>query len=361
MEGTFDSKGDPSHGSIPVTVGWYRKTFELPARDKGKSLWLDFDGVYRNSQVWLNGHFLGRHQSGYTSFRYDISRFANYGGKNVLAVFANPTFEGWWYEGGGIYRHVWLTKADRIHLAPWGTVVTSQLPEPAPGTEPAAADVSVSTTIANDSEKDTLVTLLSQLYDNHNNLVGTMLSSTNIKHGASESLVQQVTISQPCLWSVDSPALYRVVSTVKRADRSIDVAQTSFGIRTLRFDAEKGFFLNGKPVKIQGTCNHQDFAGVGVAVPDTLEYWRVKKLKEMGANAWRMSHNPPTPELLDACDRLGMVVMDENRHLGDSSEIPRRSEAWCCAIAITPALSCGRCATRKAARARRKGHSSSQL
>ncbi len=151
IEGVFDPKADAGHGSLPTTTGWYRKTFDLPASDKGKAIWVDFDGVYRDSKVWLNGHFLGRHASGYTSFRYDIAPFANYGGKNTLAVSVDPRHtEGWWYEGGGIYRHVWLNVADPVHAAPWGTFVTAQLPEPGPSGMADAASLTIQTTVAND-------------------------------------------------------------------------------------------------------------------------------------------------------------------------------------------------------------------
>ena len=320
VESAFDPKGDANHGSLIPTNGWYRKVFSLPSSDKGKSLWIDFDGTFRNSMVWLNGHFLGRHLSGYTSYRYDITQCASYGGKNVLVVYVDPSsFEGWWYEGGGIYRHVWLNVAEPVHLAPWGTFVTTQLPEPA--AQPLPAEVSVASIIANDSSSEAVVTLMTQVLDEKDSVVANISSPARITAGERLGVTNRMTVAQPLLWSIETPHLYKLVSLIKRGSKTVDQTETAFGIRTIRFDVEKGFFLNSKPVKIQGTCNHQDFAGVGVAVPDTLEYRRVKMLKDMGANAWRMSHNPPTPELLDACDRLGMLVMDENRHLGDSSSI----------------------------------------
>ncbi|MEI8376151.1 MAG: beta-galactosidase GalA [Planctomycetota bacterium] len=322
IEGPFEAKGDPSHGSIVPTTGWYRKVFKLPAGSKGKSLWIDFDGVYRDSIVWLNGKHLGRHPSGYTSFRYDITEVVDFGGENVLTVHVDPTrFEGWWYEGGGIYRHVWLNIADRVHAAPWGTFVTAQLPEPVPEVPPASANISVSTVIANTGTEESLITLVSEVIDRDAKTVASAVSSKTVAPGQSETFLQKAVVAQPRLWSLRTPYLYDLVTTVKQAERVLDVTRTPFGIRTIRFDIEKGFFLNGEHVKIQGVCNHQDFAGVGVAVPDTLQAWRVKRMKEMGANAWRMAHNPPNPELLDACDQLGMLVMDENRKLGDSAEI----------------------------------------
>ena len=321
IEGTFSPTAASGHGSLPTTTGWYRKEFRLLASDKGRSLWVDFDGVYRDSKVWLNGHFLGRHASGYTSFRYDIAPYANYGGRNVLAVHVDPThFEGWWYEGGGIYRHVWLNKANPIHVAPWGTFVTATLPEPGPSGLAASAYMTVKTTITNVSAGDATVSVVSRIVDVAGDTVATARGSHIIPAGETQEVTENTIITRPRLWSLEMPYLYHLITTIGQEGRAIDVTQTPFGIRTLRFDANDGFFLNGKSVKIQGTCNHQDFAGVGIAVPDTLETWRVQQLKKMGGNGWRMSHNPPTPELLDACDKLGMLVMDENRHLGDSPD-----------------------------------------
>ena len=319
IEGTFSPTADVSHGSLPTTTGWYRKAFDLPASDKGRSLWVDFDGVYRDSKVWLNGHFLGRHPSGYTSFRYDIAPYAKYGGKNVLAVHVDPRHgEGWWYEGGGIYRHVWLNKADAVHIAPWGTFVTSHLPEPGLTGLAASAALTIQTTVANTKAEAADCAVTTRVIDTLGHTVATVTTPATISAGQSQTVTQSAAVPRPRLWSLESPYLYHLVTTVERGGAVIDMTTTPFGIRTIRFDTDKGFFLNGKPVKIQGVCNHQDFAGVGIAVSDTLEAWRVQKLKEMGTNGWRMSHNPPTPELLDACDRLGMLVMDENRHLGDT-------------------------------------------
>ena len=327
IEGTFSPTADANHGSLPTTMGWYRKAFDLPASDKGRSLWVDFDGVYRDSKVWLNGHFLGRHASGYTSFRYDIAPYANYGGRNVLAVHVDPTHtEGWWYEGGGIYRHVWLNKAAPVHVAPWGTFVSTKMAEPGPDGRAASATVEVKTAIQYPMRfyGDGAFTLVSRVLDPAGAVVGTATAPAHVIRASAATgqreITQQIGVLRPTLWSIETPRLYTLRTEIRQGSRVVDATDTRFGIRTVRFDAEKGFFLNGKPVKIKGMCNHQDFAGVGIAVPDSLEAWRVRKLKEMGGNGWRMSHNPPTPELLDACDKLGMLVMDENRHLGDSPD-----------------------------------------
>jgi beta-galactosidase len=329
VEQQFTPTADPGHGSLPTPMAWYRKTFSLPAADRGRSLWIDFDGIYRDARVYLNGKELGEHPSGYTSFRYDISKAAHYGGRNVLAVHVDPShFEGWWYEGGGIYRHVWLNAAGPLHVAPWGTFVTSRLPEPKPGHPAASAAVTVRTTLTN-AAAGAGGHLVSVIIDDTGRAVARATTPITVPAGQNRTVTQQVIVSHPRLWSLETPHLYRVVESVERGGPPrgypVDSTSTTFGIRTIRFDPASGFYLNGKPVKLYGTCNHQDFAGIGIAVPDSLEDWRVRKLKEMGSNAWRMSHNPPTPSLLDACDREGMLVMDENRHLGDtySDHTPR--------------------------------------
>ena len=318
VEQAFTNTANAGHGSLPTPPSWFRKTFVLPTGDRGKRLWIDFDGIYRDAHVYLNGQDLGEHQSGYTPFRCDISKAAHYGGKNVLAVYVNPRhFEGWWYEGGGIYRHVWLNAANPLHVAPWGSFVTSVLSEPRPGGPVAPAVVTISTKLDN-AGAASACHLVSTVLDESGAVVGKASSLVTVPGDGSQTVSQQVTVTSPLLWSLESPHLYHVSQTVDRGGQILDTNTETFGIRTIRYDADTGFYLNGKPVKIQGTCNHQDFPGVGIGVPDNLEAWRVKTLKEMGANAWRMSHNPPTPSLLDACDKLGMLVMDENRHLGDT-------------------------------------------
>jgi len=319
VEGAFDPHASAAHGFRPVVPAWYRKTFSLPVSDKGKSVWLDFDGVYRDSKVWLNGTLLGEHPSGYTSFCYDISRAAHFGGVNVLAVSVDPRkFEGWWYDGGGIYRHVWLNVADPLHIAPDGVAVTASLPEPGTDGVASTATVAVKTEVAGPPFKavnDKSPVLVQQVVDPQGRVIA---SNTVSLLGLKQERTQSFTVAHPLLWSLETPRLYHLHTEIRQGTRVLDSADAPFGIRTIRFDAATGLYLNGKPVKIQGTCNHQDFAGIGVGVPDNLEYWRVRKLKGMGSNAWRMSHNPPTPALLDACDKLGMLVMDENRHLGDT-------------------------------------------
>jgi len=327
VEGTFDAKADTLHGSLPVEPGWYRKHIAIPASAQGRRLWLEFDGVYRDSRMWLNGQLLGSHASGYTSFRYDVTDVARPGADNLLAVRVDPTvFEGWWYEGGGIYRHTRLVSVAPVHVTPWGVQVIATVPDPGDGVQ-ADASVRMATTVVNDSSARVEALLLSEVLDAD----GTVLVKTQDRQeiaakGSIESR-QSVELPRAKLWSCEQPSLYRLRSTVMLDGKAVDRVTMTFGVRTFRFDADRGFLLNGKPVKIQGTCNHQDFAGVGVALPDRIHEFRVHRLKEMGANAYRFSHHPMAPELLDACDRLGMLVMDENRNLGDSPETLKQVES----------------------------------
>jgi beta-galactosidase len=319
VEGTFTNTADAGHGSLPLSPAWYRKTFTVPASAQGQSIWIDFDGVYHNSKVWLNGNYLGNWWSGYAAFRYDISHFAIPGGTNVLAVYVDPSSsEGWWYEGGGIYRHVWLNIANPLHVAPWGTFVTSTVQGPDANGN-ASANLTVQTTITNTTGDAQPCTVVSQITGPDGVMAGTATTSLLVPAGASSNLTQMISVANARLWSLETPQLYQLHTVVQQNGQPIDNADTSFGIRSIRFDVNNGFFLNGKHVELNGTCNHQDFAGVGIGMPDNLLYWRIKKLKEMGSNAYRCSHNPPTEALLDACDRLGMLVMDETRHLGDAT------------------------------------------
>lgn len=321
VDGTFDPKADEAHGYLPVKPAWYRKSFWVPADDNGRRLWLEFDGVYRDSQMWLNGHYLGRHTSGYTSFCYDISDFAVPGSNNLLVVRVDPTqFEGWWYEGGGIYRHTRLISVAPLHVAPWGVYVAATVKDPGDGIQ-AGAVVHITTAIGNDADTLARATVLSEVIDSNGAMVGRVSTKTHIAGRSSFQFVQSLALPKANLWSCERPYLYQLRTSVLTRGKMIDQVTTPFGVRTIRFDPNHGFFLNGKHVEIKGTCNHQDFAGVGVALPDRLYAWRVQKLKDMGANAMRFSHNEMAPGLLDACDRLGILVMAENRHLGDSPEV----------------------------------------
>ena len=329
IELPFDEKADGSHGYKPVgpgfpqnSVGWYRRTFDLPQEDAGKRLWLQFDGVYRDCRVYLNGYFVGHHESGYSSFRYDITDVAHCGGKNVLAVRVDASqFEGWFYEGAGIYRHVWLVKTAPIAVVPDGTFVFSQFEN---NTPQGPAEIIVKTRLSNSATNSASVKVTCRVIGPDGTSVAEDDQETDIEAFSEDGLVQSMTVDAPILWSPESPKLYTLVTTVEAEDELVDQTQTEFGIRTVAFDPEKGFLLNGEPYELKGTCNHQDHAGVGAAVPDRLQSFRVARLKEMGCNAYRTSHNPPTPALLQACDHLGMLVMDENRLLGsDAANLER--------------------------------------
>ena len=326
VELDFVPEGDglhTAHGSKPVgrsfpdtTIGWYRKSFEIPATDKGRRLSVEFDGVFRDSMVWLNGHLLGREMSGYSSFSYDMTDFINYGGQNVLSVRVDASnYEGWFYEGAGIYRHVWLTKTAPVHIPQWGVFASATV-------SGKTSTVTIQTEVTNDADSAQTVDLSSALLDPHGKQVAEITTGgVKLEPWSKKVFTQKIKVADPQLWSIESPHLYKVASTISAGKEQVDSFETHFGIRTLKWDANKGFFLNGKRVEIKGMCNHQDHAGVGSALPDRIQYFRIEKLKEMGCNAYRTSHNAPTPELLDACDKLGMLVMDENRLLDSSEDV----------------------------------------
>jgi len=322
IELPFDSTGSHSHGYRTIgrnfpdrSVGWYRKTFTVPSEDLGKRISVEFDGVHRDSKVWVNGFYLGENHSGYNSFSYDISDYLNYGGENVIAVRVDATMEeGWYYEGAGIYRHVWLTKTSPLHVAKYGTFVTTTLGKD-------RADITIRTTVKNEYNRPAVFRVEQCIENEDGKVVAISNGEDNgIGAGSEITIYNGVDINNPRLWSLESPYLHKLVTTIISNDTIKDRYETTFGIRSVRFDADSGFFLNGKHVILKGTNNHQDHAGVGVAMPDALQEFRIKRLKEMGSNAYRCSHNPPTPEFLDACDRLGMLVIDENRLMGINEE-----------------------------------------
>lgn len=320
IEGRYDPRENKNHAYLPARVGWYRKTFTVPRADAGKRIFLDFDGVYRNSAVWLNGRYLGTHPSGYTGFEYDATRAVRFGGRNVLAVRVDPRhFEGWWYEGGGIYRHVWLVTTAPLHVAQCGTFVSATVPG-VDKARPPAARLTVRTTLQNSAGRGAACRLESEIIGPDGRRVARGAVRREVNPDEERDGVQTFAVPRPQLWSLERPHLYRLVTSLVQNGRTTDRVTTPFGIRTLAFDPRRGFFLNGKHVKIQGTCNHQNFAVVGTALPDNLLAWRIRKLKELGANAYRTAHDPQAEELLDVCDRAGMLVMDENRHFGDTDE-----------------------------------------
>jgi beta-galactosidase len=322
---TLPFQNDPalaSKGFYPLgrrypetSVGWYRRVFDLPASDAGRRITVEFDGAYRESMVVFNGFYIGQHSGGYDPFSFDLTDFAILGGANVLLVRVDANLsDGWFYEGAGIYRHTWLVKTAPVHVKKWGTLATAEVNN-------RQANVSVKTEVENQAKGARKVRVISTLLDP---------SGAEVARGATEpfsiaewqehSFDQQLRVREPALWSLETRNLYSLVSEVEADGTITDRYQTRFGIRTLKFDTVNGFLLNGKPVKVKGTCNHQDHAGLGVALPDAVQAYRVQKLQEMGCNAYRTSHNPPTPELLDVCDELGMLIMDESRMMSSNPE-----------------------------------------
>ena len=323
IELPFDKSAEMSHGFKALgpgfeanSVGWYRRSFDLPATDAGRRIWLTFDGVYRDATVWINGWLVRRHEGGYNSFREDITDVVNVGGRNVIAVRVDATkFEGWFYEGAGIYRHVWLDKTGAVALAPDGIFVYATFPNHVP----AAADVHVEADVLNRSASAADAVVTCEIISPDRKSVARFAAGGQVAAGGRHTLTLTSSVVSPVLWSPESPCLYTLATTVAVGGEIVDRQETPFGIRTVGFDSNRGFLLNGRPYPIHGTCNHQDHAGVGAALPDALQAFRVEQLKRFGCNAIRTSHNPPTPELLEACDRLGLLVMDENRLLGSDS------------------------------------------
>lgn len=318
VEQPFSEKASYSHGFKAAgkgfpdkSIGWYRKKINISQSDKGKIISLKFDGVFRNSKVFFNGYFLGTEESGYNGFEYDVTAYVNYGGENTIVVRADASMEeGWFYEGAGIYRHVYIKKTNPLHVSQNGTYVTSEIQND-------NAEVTVETTIENKGNYKGSIEILQTILDASGKEIA-MISGNALAPDfyKTTKYISKLKVKNPLLWDIDSPNLYRLFTQIKQEGKIVDTYETNFGIRTILFDPEKGFFLNGKPLKLKGTNNHQDHAGIGAALPDELQYYRIKKLKDMGSDAYRCSHNPPTPELLDACDRLGMLVIDETRLMG---------------------------------------------
>ena len=301
-----------------TSVGWYRKTINIPACDLGKHIALQFDGIFRNARVWFNGFYMGTEPSGYATQVYDVTEYVNYGGDNLICVRADATLEeGWFYEGAGIYRDAWLMKSAAVGVAPFGTFVYADLKQPYD-----KVTIYVETEVNNHSLTTQQCEVSHRLLDADGREVAKSESST-IMLRAKQTLNSQLltlNLNTPHLWSPDDPYLYKVETTVKVDGRVTDVYETTTGIRDVEFDADRGFLLNGQPLKLKGVNMHQDHAGVGAAIPDALQAWRIKQLKKMGCNAYRASHNPMTPALLDICDREGILVIDENRLTGINEE-----------------------------------------
>jgi len=320
VEGPFDEKANISQGYRPRGIAWYRRTLRLEPSDHGRSLELKFDGISTHATVWVNGTLVHRNWCGYTGLSIDLTPFATFGDQlNVIAIRVDADAqEGWWYEGAGIYRHAWLIKRNLVHFDTDGIFANPVRNAEGQWVLPVEA------TMTNDSKTPSKVSVKTELLDPEGKPVGQATAFAEIAPLDTTVAKLAINVPNPQLWSIETPTLYTVRTSILEGDKTLDEKTTRCGFRTIRFDADKGFFLNDQPVKLKGTCNHQDHAGIGVAVPDSIWDFRIRRLKEMGSNAFRCAHNPPARELLDACDRLGMLVMDENRNFNVSPEYVRQ-------------------------------------
>jgi beta-galactosidase len=310
IEGEFSEQNPAGTGggALPGGLGWYRKMFTVPATAKGKLIFIEFDGVYRNGEVWINGHYLGKRPYGYSTFEYELTPYLVYGAqRNVIAVKVDNSQQpnSRWYSGSGIYRNVWLTTLDPVHVEHWGAYVTT------PEVNEQSASVKVQTKVSNGSKSSAPVNLTTIIQDATGREVARAAERNVAAKGSHAEVSQTLSLSAPMLWSDDRPYVYKVISQLEQGGTVLDRYETPLGVRTFRFDVEKGFFLNGKPVKIRGTCNHHDLGSLGTAVNTRALERQLQLLKGMGVNGLRTSHNPPAPELLELADRMGFIVMDE--------------------------------------------------
>ena len=313
----------PVGGLFPATsIGWYRKHFVIAKADTGQRFQIQFDGIYRDAMIWINGFFVGNNKSGYVGAAYDVTDFVNFGKENVVVVRADATqYEGWFYEGAGIYRHVWLNQFNNLHIPKDGVFAYSTVNNN-------KVSIAIETTLDNKNEIASACNILAYLTNREGTIVAkSSVSSITINAGETKGVKQDIHFNSPRLWALEDPYLYRVVVEVKQGDKTIDSKSIRFGIRTVEIKPN-AVFLNNKYLKLFGVNNHQDHAGLGSALPDYLQYYRISLLKNMGVNAYRTSHNAPTPELLDACDSLGMLVMDEQRLLNSSDEYMSQFERF---------------------------------
>jgi beta-galactosidase len=310
IEGEF-SKDHPAGvggGALPGGIGWYRKTFKLSSENKGKMVFIDFDGVYMNSEVWINGKYLGKRPFGYISFRHDLTAFLNFGDSaNVIAVKVDNSQQpnSRWYSGSGIYGNVWMVKTGKVYVEKSGTYVTT------PKVDHTSASVSLKTSLRNAGASDVPVKLQTSILDPEGKVVSEIETESSIIKNAGRELGQEFIVADPQLWSLENPKLYKAVTKVVANGEVTDQYETIFGIRYFSFDADKGFSLNGISTKIKGVCNHHDLGCLGSAVNTRALERRLEILKDMGCNGIRTSHNPPAPELLELCDKMGFIVMDE--------------------------------------------------
>ena len=330
IEGDFseDNPSGTGGGALPGGIGWYRKTFVPEKADAGKQFRIVFDGVYMNSEVFINGVSLGHRPYGYITFSYDLTPHLKWGETNVIAVRVDNSEQpnSRWYSGCGIYRNVWLVKTGAVHVAEWGTYVVSE------NVSDAQADLNIRTRVANESDASVQVKVRSSLLDAEGQIVASGETECSVEAGKESETSQTLQVEQPELWSVDTPYIYTLLTEVVQDGKTVDRYETPVGIRSFSFDAEKGFTLNEKPMKINGVCMHHDLGCLGAAVNVRAIERQLEILKEMGCNGIRCSHNPPAPELLDLCDRMGFIVMDESfdmwRKKKTSHDYARYFDEW---------------------------------
>lgn len=308
--GVSDEADNWAQGYIPDGIAYYRKAFKVSRDMLGKRIVLEFDGVMRNASFWYNGCFIGDHYSGYTGFQFDVTELTKYGdeeGDNVILVRCDTTngSEGWWYEGGGIYRHTWLTTYEDVHVDRWGVFV-----KPTVSGKDAVLDIE--TTVCNETFVETTYTVCTTIVDPDGEEVGQVETSGMLPIYGKDTPKCQLEVTDAMLWDCINPCLYTAVTEIFVDEKMVDHYETTFGIRSIEYTAE-GLLLNGKQTPLYGTCFHQDFVGVGAAIPDAIQNYKIQKIRDIGFNAFRSSHNPATLELLDACDRLGVLVINENR------------------------------------------------
>jgi beta-galactosidase len=302
----IDAISQVNGGFTTGGTGWYRKTFTIPEKLSDKQFIIMFEGVYMNAEVWLNGEFLGNHPYGYTSFWFNVTDKIKFEKENVLTVkVKNEGENSRWYSGSGIYRHVWLNIFSPVHIAPWGTYITT------PQVTDKEALINIKTSVANPTQKISKITLVTKVFDAKGQEQIKVETDKTIDPGKTIEIVQEMKLNKPTLWSTDSPILYKTISEIHESESVTDQVETEFGIRTISFDAINGFMLNGKTLKLRGGCVHHDNGILGSKAYDRAEERRVELLKSSGFNAIRSSHNPPSPAFLNACDRLGIIVIDE--------------------------------------------------
>jgi beta-galactosidase len=308
VEGKFDEKSPAGYGGGALTggIGWYKKTFKVAAEDSTKVTSITFDGVYKNSEVWVNGHYLGKRPNGYIGFQYNMTPYLKYGDNNEIIVKVDNSKQpnSRWYSGSGIFRNVWLETTDKLHVGQWGTYITT------PKVTAENASVQFETTIQNQYPASKKATVTTTVFKNDTK-VTSVTQNITIGANANQTIKQEAQVETPILWSVEKPELYTAVTEISVDDQIVDQYKTNFGIRSFKFDANKGFILNGKQVKIKGVCMHHDLGPLGSAINTRAIERQLEILKGMGVNGIRTSHNPPAPELLDLCDKMGFIVMDE--------------------------------------------------